>query len=974
VGRRSYYIAAWTEFQPYVLPSGSADSFFPHLFHLISIKSVISFLHFSLAKAPAKDQSKDIPIVTEAVPKGDDLLGCPLVICLASRWKARVPQAGQFRAWHLFGVEGIMSPNALADARTTIRGFRFCSAVVAVLLVSVFAVAQMRFAPEDFSRPTRISRLVHPVAVFASFAQATQGQAFASTLRVAGGLAPFRFWVAQGTLPAGLSLNSSTGVISGIPSVSGTFTFIVEATDSYFGLGRQLLQLNVAPKVATPISIALSPQTVQLAPGGTVQFTATVENTSQTAVDWSASAGSISANGLFTAPMSAGSAVVTASSNGVRTSANISVQSVQSAPPLTIATFTLSNAQVNSFYSASIAAQGGTAPYTWSLTSGSLPNGLTLDPSTGVIDGSVSQAGAFTFTAEVTDAAAHTNTRQFTLSATASNSGNFDGPAELPRTTMQSTMADTPAPGNTISVPAGGNLQAVLNDANCGDTIQLQAGATFNGLFTLPAKNCDDSNWIVIRSSAPDASLPPEGTRISPCYAGVASLPGRPALNCSSTQKVMATVMGSKSGGPLVLAAGANHYRLGPGLEITRTTGSGISYNLIAPETASPANHIIVDRDWVHGTARDETTRGLYLSGVTYAAVIDSYFNDFHCNAGIGACTDSQTIAGGLGDLPQGVWKIENNFLEAASENILFGGGRGTTIPSDIEIRRNHMFKPLTWMPGQPGFIGAVNTDPTKCLQFRTPGVCPFIVKNLLELKNAQRLLVEGNVLEHTWPGFTQHGAAVLLTALSQGGTTGNPNATVADVTIRYNHVSHAASGLAMAEANYGSGPPKLEGRISIHDDVFDDLSPAFYNGDRSIVAGMAFQISFCSTCSPIRDVVINHVTMLLTAPRVFMILGAPLGSHIQNLTFTNNIVSAPSGLAVTGTGAAAPCGFTGDTNVSRLNSCMSSYQFTANALIGATTAWPSGNLYPSAGSEVRFAENVGADVNAVDQATAGVL
>ena len=869
-----------------------------------------------------------------------------------------------------------MSPIALADARTTIRGFRFCLAVFTVLLLSASSVAQYRYTREDFDRPTRISQLVHPVAVLANFPPATQGQTFASTLRVAGGLPPFRFWVAQGTLPAGLSLNPTTGVISGVPAVSGTFAFIVEATDSRYGVGRRLLQFNVAPHAVSQISISLSPQTVQLAPGATVQFTANVQNTSDTAVVWSASAGSISPNGLFTAPMSSGAVIVTASasaSNVVRTSANISVQSVQSAPPLSVATSALSNGQVNSPYSASISAQGGTVPYVWSLTSGSLPNGLSLNPSTGVITGNVSQAGAFTFTAEVTDASSHHATQQLTLDVAASTSSNFDGPAELPRTTVQSTLADTPAPGSTITVAAGANLQTALNNANCGDTIQLQAGATFNGLFTLPEKNCDDSNWIIIRSSAHDASLPSEGTRISPCYAGVASLPGRPALNCTSTQKVMATLMASKSGGPLVLAPGANHYRIGPGLEITRTTGTGINFNLISPEAGSAANHIIVDRDWVHGTAQDDTTRGLYLSGVTYAAVVDSYFNDFHCAAGIGACTDSQAIAGGLGHLPQGTWKIENNFLEAAAENILLGGGVGTTVPTDIEIRRNHMFKPLTWMAGQPGFVGVPSPDPTKCVKLNTPGLCPFVVKNLFELKNAQRLLLEANVLEHTWPGFTQHGVAIVLTALSQGGTTGNPNATVADITIRYNHISHAASGVVMGEANYGSGPPKLEARISIHDDLFDDLSPAYYNGDTSIVAGMAFQLSFCSTCTPLRDILIDHVTMMLSSPRAFMVLGAPLGSHIQNLTFTNNVVSSPSGLAVTGTGPNAPCGFSGSTNLARIESCVSSLNFTSNALVGATTAWPAGNTYPYSAANLALASpSIGADANAVSQATTG--
>jgi hypothetical protein len=527
----------------------------------------------------------------------------------------------------------------------------------------------------------------------------------------------------------------------------------------------------------------------------------------------------------------------------------------------------------------------------------------------------------------------------------------------------------------------------------------LQAGATFTGVFTLLAKNCDDSHWIIIRTSAPDSALPPEGTRITPCYSGVASLAGRPALNCRPTQeKVMATLTASKSGGPLVLAAGANHYRVGPGLEITRSPGTGITYNLITPQGATPANHIIVDRDWVHGTAQDETTRGLYLSGVTYAAAIDSYFNDFHCTAGIGACTDSQAIAGGLGSLPQDTWKIENNFLEAAGENILFGGGAGTTIPTDIEIRRNHMFKPPTWMPGQPGFIGGVNDDPKKCARFNTPRQCPFVVKNLFELKNAQRLLFEGNVLEYTWPGFTQHGAAILLTALSQGGRIGNPNATVADITIRFNRVSHAASGLVIAEAAYEQGPPKLEARISIHDDLFDDIGQSFYNGDSSVVAGMAFQISFCASCAPIHEVLIDHVTMLLTSPRMFMVLGSPLGSHIQNLTFTNNIVSSPSGLAITGTGAKAPCGFQGNTARERLSSCIAPLRFEGNALVGTNDSWPPGNFFPQDLKKMKFlsydsgterdfqlspdsphrkhgadAKDLGADIEAVVKAISGV-
>src|SRR3979490_2201116 len=99
--------------------------------------------------------------------------------------------------------------------------------------------------------------------------------------------------------------------------------------------------------------------------------------------------------------------------------------------------------------------------------------------------------------------------------------GSYDGPAELPRVTVASSLADTPARGSIIAVNAGGNLQAALNNAFCGDTIELQAGATFTGAFTLPAKSCDSGHWIIVRTSAANSALPAEGQRITPCYAGV---------------------------------------------------------------------------------------------------------------------------------------------------------------------------------------------------------------------------------------------------------------------------------------------------------------------------------------------------------------------------------------------------------------------------------------------------------------------
>ena len=209
----------------------------------------------------------------------------------------------------------------------------------------------------------------------------------------------------------------------------------------------------------------------------------------------------------------------------------------------------------------------------------------------------------------------------------------------------------------------------------------------------------------------------------------------------------------SKGSGPIAFLEGANHYRL-IGLEITRGVPGSTIYNLVYLPSDKATHHIIFDRVWMHGTSQDETVRGIFLGASRHVAVVDSYFSDFHCNA-LGGCTDSQAIGGGIADLEMGPYKIVNNYLEAAAENILFGGGPATTSPADIEIRHNHMFKPMTWHKGDPNFVGGTSGK-------------PFVVKNLFELKNAQRVLLEGNVLENSWGGFSQAGFAVLLTAKNQ--------------------------------------------------------------------------------------------------------------------------------------------------------------------------------------------------------------
>jgi hypothetical protein len=569
---------------------------------------------------------------------------------------------------------------------------------------------------------------------------------------------------------------------------------------------------------------------------------------------------------------------------------------------------------------------------------------------------------------------------------TSSRTGEFDGPAELPRIYVESSLRATPAPGRVLSVGAGEDLSKALSKASCGDTVELQAGATFGALL-LPQKNCDDSHWIIIRTIAPDSKLPPEGTRLTPCFAGVSTLPGRPDLNCKSTGNVLAKIEfnGKGGSGPVTFAPGANHYRL-IGLEITRAAPGVCVYNLV--EFKGPADHVVFDRMWIHGTAQDETTRGIFLGSARYLAVVDSFFTDFHCVARTGACTDAQAIIGGLRDEPMGPYKIVNNFLEAAAENILFGGGAATTAPTDIEIRHNYLFKPLTWLKDQPGFVGGRDGS-------------PFIVKNLFELKNAQRVLFEGNVLEHSWGGFSQTGFGILLTPKNQARGLENicPSCLVTDVTIRKCTISHVASGFQIANAvdGKGRGAAKDGSRYSIHDVVVDDVQPALYRG-----FGMFAQITTTpgvSEAPRLHDLSINHVTAF--APKaLFVIGGPPAQPKMSGLSITNNIF-VTSGKPVFSTGGPVQenCSITPFARAETLlRQCFSSFIFQHNVIVGPQDEWPTDNKTLKSIADVGFVDfkdgnqgnyrlspnsklknagsdqkDIGADLDAIEQATAGV-
>ena len=377
----------------------------------------------------------------------------------------------------------------------------------------------------------------------------------------------------------------------------------------------------------------------------------------------------------------------------------------------------------------------------------------------------------------------------------------------------------------------------------------------------------------------------------------------------------------------------------------------------------------------------------MHLNGMTYAAIIDSFLSDFHCTSANGLCGDSQAIAGGSGDNPGGPYKIVNDFLEASTETILMGGGRSTTTPADIEIRRNHFFKPMIWKPGNSGYTGGVAGN-------------PFGVKNHLEFKNARRVLFEGNVLQNNWGGFSQSGYSIVLTPKNQNhyGTGICPICQVTDVTIRYSTISHTGAGISVVTGlDLPATEPALAGaRFSIHDITIDDVNARRYNGP-----GTLMLVSNGWPTNVLHDVSINHITGFPDPnSHLLSLLDRLTDPPMYGFSFTNSIVGTgahpvwDAGAASVGSCAA------GDVPITSLSSCFSSYVFSDNALIGTpavapSSTWPSGNYFPvnvdavafvnyAAGdyhlrSESRYknvssdGQDLGANINALNTATSGV-
>ncbi|MBO3760214.1 putative Ig domain-containing protein [Ciceribacter sp. L1K22] len=349
-----------------------------------------------------------------------------------------------------------------------------------------------------------------------SLPAATGGVAYDATVTAADGTAPYRFAITSGVLPTGLTLDTD-GTISGTPAGNEMVSFTIRATDAYGATGNRSYTMDVA--VAAPVAGDVSAAVAANSSNNAIPVNLSGGAATSVAIASDPSHGTASASGTSitytpTAGYSGADSFTYTATNSSGTSEAATVTVTVSAPALAVSPSSLPAATGGVAYDATVTAAEGTAPYTFEITAGDLPDGLTL-ASDGTISGTPAGDESASFTITATDAYGATGSRSYTLGVAVAAPVAGDVSASVAANSSANAIPVNLSGGAAASVAIASQPQHGTATVS-GTAISYTPAAGFSGTdsFTYTASNATGTSaaaTVTLTVGAPDIAVTPTG-------------------------------------------------------------------------------------------------------------------------------------------------------------------------------------------------------------------------------------------------------------------------------------------------------------------------------------------------------------------------------------------------------------------------------------------------------------------------------